>query len=163
MVVARVPLSFYSYLFAQVFHYFRGTAEITQDIERRLFNMGRSMGPRLLELVAQRRPPTGDPWVRETKLEPFLNWIRSVFFAEVFGRQASAVERVTSKRQFYIRDKEPFITEFTSQPEEFSALHLTALTGGIVCGVLVAAGFSAEVKVRSSGSVTFYVVTPKDE
>lgn len=91
--VLQATLSAFGFLFAEMVHYFQGRIENVSDLERRLEEAGRGVGFRFLELIAAKEKAGR----RETKLLGVLQFLSSVCWKAMFGKNADALEKSMEK------------------------------------------------------------------
>ncbi|KAA8498691.1 Trafficking protein particle complex subunit 5 [Porphyridium purpureum] len=165
----EVSLSAYLLLFCELVAYSRNRVSSVVALEARLAAVGYRVGERALEYVCAK---SGKPLPRETRILGILNFVVTNLWRFLFGKNADSLKKVgNSDAEFYIEEVEPLVNTFVSVPKDFGALNCAAFQGGIVHGILSAAGFECEVTtyVRDDSSkpgsaeVTMYYIKFSNE
>jgi len=141
----EVSLAAYSLLFSELIQYNQRKVSHIKDLERRLADIGYSVGLRLLEYSAWREKIPK----RDTNLVRFLQFISSTVWKTLFGKAATLEKSVEKKDQYMITEDFTVVDQFISVPKDMQGLNCASLVGGIVEGMLDAGEFPARVSTHS--------------
>jgi len=151
----EVSLSAYTLLFSELIQYNQRRVNHIKDLERRLADIGYSVGLRLLEYSAWREKLPK----RDTNLVRFLQFISSNVWKTLFGKAATLEKSVEKKDQYMITEDFTVVDQFISVPKDMLGLNCASLVGGIVEGMLDGGEFPARVSTHSIA--VEYQKTPK--
>lgn len=113
----------------------------------RLNQLGYHIGQRLLELTTLR---DGKISKRETKVLGVLQFVHSIVWRQIFGKQADGLEKSRdSEYEYMIIDHMPLVSQFISVPKEMSQLNCGAFAAGIIEAVLDGYQFTAKVTAHT--------------
>eukprot|EP00026_Physarum_polycephalum_P019239 Phypoly_transcript_21156.p1 GENE.Phypoly_transcript_21156~~Phypoly_transcript_21156.p1 ORF type:complete len:192 (+),score=11.20 Phypoly_transcript_21156:47-622(+) len=143
---SEVSLSAFAYLFSELIQYTQNRVSHVNDLERRLADIGYSVGARILELYCFRERSSK----RETKLLGILSFVYSTVWKVLFGKQADSLEKSTEQEDEYmISDNAILVNKFISTPKDLGGLNCAAIVAGIVEGILDGAEFPARVTAHT--------------
>jgi len=144
---SEVSLSAFSFLFSELVQYSQGRVSQITDLEKRLADIGNSVGQRLLELITYREKSSK----REIKLVGILSFIHSTVWKVLFGKQADSLEKSTDKEEEYmIIENQPLVNKYISTPKVMAGLNCAAFVAGIIQGILDATDFHTEQVIAHS-------------
>eukprot|EP01127_Copromyxa_protea_P015725 TRINITY_DN4573_c0_g1_i1.p1 TRINITY_DN4573_c0_g1~~TRINITY_DN4573_c0_g1_i1.p1 ORF type:complete len:211 (-),score=49.77 TRINITY_DN4573_c0_g1_i1:279-848(-) len=144
----EVSLSAYTLLFSELIQYNQRKVTHIKELERRLADIGYSVGVRLLEYIAWK--DKGDKYLkRETNTVRFLQFIAVTVWKLLFGKAATLERSMDKKEQFMITEDSTLVDKFISVPKDMQGLNCASLVGGLVEGLLDAAEFPARVSTHS--------------
>jgi len=139
---SEISLSSFASLFSELVQYCQTKVSNIGELERRLEDLGYSVGHRLLEMLYFRERGSK----RDVRLLDILRFIHSTLWRYLFNRQARDLEQSnTADDEYMISDTEVFVNKFISVPKDMGQLNCAAFIAGIVKGVLDGAGFPARV------------------
>eukprot|EP01123_Difflugia_compressa_P009561 TRINITY_DN3201_c0_g1_i1.p1 TRINITY_DN3201_c0_g1~~TRINITY_DN3201_c0_g1_i1.p1 ORF type:complete len:200 (-),score=26.28 TRINITY_DN3201_c0_g1_i1:46-645(-) len=141
----EVSLSAFSFLFSELVQYTHRRVTHIKDLERRLADVGYSVGLRLLEYMSWKEKLPK----RDTRMLRFLHFIASTVWETLFGKPATLEKSMDKKEQYMITEETTLINTFISVPKDMQGLNCAALVGGIVEGMLDGAEFPARVSTHS--------------
>uniref|UniRef100_A0A6B2LJ04 Trafficking protein particle complex subunit n=1 Tax=Arcella intermedia TaxID=1963864 RepID=A0A6B2LJ04_9EUKA len=141
----EVSLSAFSFLFSELVQYTHRRVTHIKELERRLADVGYSVGLRLLEYISWKEKVQK----RETRVVRFLQFIVSTVWKMLFGKTATLEKSVDKKEQYMITEDTTLINTFISVPKDMQGLNCASLVGGIVEGMLDGADFPARVTTHS--------------
>eukprot|EP01125_Pyxidicula_operculata_P015543 TRINITY_DN5281_c0_g1_i1.p1 TRINITY_DN5281_c0_g1~~TRINITY_DN5281_c0_g1_i1.p1 ORF type:complete len:199 (-),score=30.03 TRINITY_DN5281_c0_g1_i1:114-710(-) len=141
----EVSLSAFCFLFSELVQYTHRRVTHIKDLERRLADVGYSVGLRLLEYIAWKEKFTK----RDTRMVRFLQFIANTVWKMLFGKPATLEKSMDKKEQFMITEDTTLINKFISVPKDMQGLNCASLVGGIVEGMLDGAEFPARVSTHS--------------
>jgi len=141
----QVSLSAYCLLFSELIQYTQRRVNHIKDLERRLADIGYSVGLRLLEYSVWKERYVK----RDTNMVRFLQFISNQVWKVLFGKAAILEKSVEKKEQFMITEDSTLIDQFISVPKDMHGLNCASLVGGIVEGMLDGAEFPARVTTHS--------------
>lgn len=153
----QVSLSSLSFLFMQIISMNLNSSQTLLKMERKLNNLGYSVGIRILELVSLRedfdRNITSSSKYnsakRETKILEMLQFVGSSIWMTLFGKNVDNLEKsVQNKNQYMIIDNDPLMTKFISVPKEYEGLDCESFVAGIIEGILDVSYFRCEVSAH---------------
>mmetsp|Transcript_9182 Transcript_9182/g.21050 ORF Transcript_9182/g.21050 Transcript_9182/m.21050 type:complete len:152 (-) Transcript_9182:14-469(-) len=125
----EVSLSSFCFLFSEMVQYCQNRINTTQELEKKLAEIGHSVGIRMLELSSLREK-TG--FKREIKIVGILSYIKDTIWKVMFGKAADSLERVTDKEDEYmIHEKDPLVNTYISVPKEYGHLNCAAFVAGV--------------------------------
>jgi len=143
-----------------VVQYCQSKVDKTQQLEKRLSDLGYGIGLRMLELLSWREKGGR----KEKNVIAILQFIHSTVWKVLFGKPADALEKATDKDdEYYIYDKEPITNKYVSVPRHLGVggaqLNCAAFTAGIINGILDGADFTANVTAHFNKEIrTVYLV-----
>lgn len=135
-------MSSFAFLFSEIIKYSIHNEKQVREVERRLADMGFSIGSRLIEYINWKEKSTK----RETKLLKILFFITTTVWKSIFGHE-STLEK-SSEKQYIISEPEIIVSKFISTPK--SHPNSNAFVAGIVEGILDSAEFPAKVNAPTS-------------
>jgi len=141
----EISLSAFCFLFSELVQYTHRRVTHIKDLERRLADIGYSVGLRLLEYTAWREKYSR----RDTRLIRFLQFIANTVWKLLFNKAATLEKSMEKKEQYMITEDTTLINTFISVPKDMLGLNCAALVGGIVEGMLDGADFPARVSTHS--------------
>lgn len=141
----EVSLSAFCFLFSELVQYTHRRVTHIKDLERRLADVGYSVGLRLLEYTAWKEKYSK----RDTRLVRFLQFVANTVWKMLFGKPATLEKSMEKKEQFMITEDTTLINTFISVPKDMQGLNCAALVGGIVEGMLDGADFPARVTTHA--------------
>ena len=161
-----VSLSAFSWLFSELIQYSQQRADSVDDIEKRLSDLGYTVGSRYLDLSLLRAAPTLQPatLARPRTLLSLLQHIHGSLWKQLFSHPADGLEKSNdSDDEYYIYDNSPITNRYLSVPKGLGTLNCAAFIAGIIGGVCDAAGFTCEVSAHvnagaASKERTVYIV-----
>mmetsp|Transcript_13821 Transcript_13821/g.20842 ORF Transcript_13821/g.20842 Transcript_13821/m.20842 type:complete len:181 (+) Transcript_13821:42-584(+) len=128
-----VSLSTFSFLIAELVRYTQSRVNNVVSLEKRLSEIGYSVGVRMFELISFREKSSK----RETKLVGILSFIHSTVWRALFGKQADSLERsIEHENEYMIIENETLVNKYISVPKNLSNLNCAAFAAGIVHGIL---------------------------
>lgn len=148
-----VSMSSFSYLFSELVQYSQSKVSNTGDLERRLEEVGRSVGGSLVELVQSYSSSSSDrqairlasPYLtRHTRLLDVLRYIYTTVWKYLFGKQAQDLQQSNdADDEYMISDDEVYLWmgRYVSVPKDMGTFNCHAFLAGVVQGVLDEAGF----------------------
>jgi len=143
----QVSLSAYTLLFSEVIQYNQRKVTHIKELERRLADIGYSVGVRLEEYITWRDK---EKYLkRDTNCVKFLQFITTTVWKTLFGKVATLEKSVEKKEQYMITEDSTLIDKFISVPKDMHGLNCASLVGGIVEGMLDAAEFPARVSTHA--------------
>ena len=137
---SEVSLSAFSFLFSELVQYHRTRASSIAELEQKLSEAGEGVGSRMLEVLAYRDKSNR----REIRLQGILHFINTNVWRCLFGKVADSLE-IYNDDEYVLGDKSLVVNRYISVPKDFGDLNCGAFAAGVVKGVLVDAGFPAEV------------------
>jgi len=141
----EISLSAFCFLFSELVQYTHRRVTHIKDLERRLADIGYSVGVRLLEYTAWREKYSK----RDTRFIRFLQFIANTVWKLLFNKPATIEKSVDKKEQYMITEDTTLINTFISVPKDMQGLNCAALVGGIVEGMLDGADFPARVSTHA--------------
>eukprot|EP00035_Acanthoeca_spectabilis_P023091 m.447655 g.447655 ORF g.447655 m.447655 type:complete len:186 (-) comp19544_c0_seq1:74-631(-) len=142
----EINLSTFAFLFSEIVRYSHTRVDSIPALEKKLSDVGRRVGDRMLELLIMRERSSK----RETKLNQFLLFIQMVVWKSLFGKQADLLEKDGDMNDTYlISDRDLVVNRFISVPPDMSSLNCGAFVAGIVEAILDGAHFPARVTAHS--------------
>ncbi len=156
----EVSLSAFAFLFAELVGHSYNRVTQVPDLERKLEQVGRGVGRRVLELVCFRERRGR----REKKIIPMLQFVTGPCWKTLFGKDADSLQASADEDGVYmIYEADPVTNRFISVPANLGgnrSLNVAAYIGGIIGGVLGAAGFPASVQaILAEDGRTAFVIT----
>ncbi|KAK8822104.1 hypothetical protein WA538_000197 [Blastocystis sp. DL] len=104
------------------------------------------------------------PGKRPTKLMDVLQFISSSCWKYLFGRSLDALERgADNPNEYIMTDNHPLCSKYISVPKELGEFSCCSFVGGIIRGVMVAAGYPCTVtaydmKEEGSDGYSVYLI-----
>ncbi|KAK9835153.1 hypothetical protein WJX81_001806 [Elliptochloris bilobata] len=142
---SEVSLSAFAFLFSELVQYSQTRVSNIGELERRLEDVGRGVGLRLLETLCHRE--RGGK--RDTRLLDVLKFVHTTLWKYLFGRQARDLEQSNAvDDEYMISDYDLFVTKYISVPKDLGTFTPAAFVAGVVKGVLDGAGFPARVSAH---------------
>eukprot|EP01132_Coremiostelium_polycephalum_P000980 gene980-1246_t len=142
----EINLSSFAFLFSEIIQYCQDRIKEGHELEKKLSDIGFSVGTRILELLCVRDKNSK----RETKLLGMLSFIHSTVWKAMFGKQADSLEKSTeADDEYMISDNSMIVNKFISLPKNLSSLNCAAFVAGIVEGILTSAEFPARVTAHN--------------
>ena len=142
----KVSLSIFALLFSEIIQYYQNRVYNITDLERKLEELGYSIGYRILEIVSIRERT----YRREVKVVNFLTFISTTIWKYLFNKDADALESSFDKEDEYmIRENKPLTNTFISVPSDMGSLNCASYVAGIIAGILDSANFNATVTAHS--------------
>jgi len=142
----EINLSSFAFLFSEMIQYCQDRIKAGHELEKKLSDMGVSIGPRVLELLVVREKNSK----RETKLLGILSFIHTTVWKSLFGKQADSLEKSTeADDEYMISDNNMLVNKFISLPKNLSSLNCAAFVAGIIEGILCSAEFPARVTAHN--------------
>jgi len=141
----EVSLSAFAFLFSELVQYTHRRVTHIKDLERRLADVGYSVGLRLLEYTAWKEKFSK----RDTRMVRFLQFVATTVWKMLFGKPATLEKSMDKKEQYMITEETTLINTFISVPKDMQGLNCAALVGGIVEGMLDGAEFPARVTTHA--------------
>ena len=131
--------------------------------ESALSKSGLSVGETLLELYSYRES-SGKPLKRETRVIGILQFVASVVWRNLFGRNATSLEKsVEAFDEYMIHETSPITNAYVHAPGGKGAVNVAAYLGGIIEGIIKGAGFGCCVETHwGEGKTVFLVKFDKD-
>jgi hypothetical protein len=160
----EVSLSSLSFLFMQIISLNLKNSTSLLSIERKLNNLGYTIGLRYLELTAIRLnfskniSSTGksNSAERVTKLLEALQFIMTTIWKNLFDKQADSLEKSSDmEHQYMIIDNDPLMTRYIGVTKEYESLNCEAFVAGIIEGILDVCYFKCEVSAHRVPQDTF--------
>lgn len=113
-------------------------------MEEKLFNLGKKVGWRLIDLVASRSKKL----IRYNKIHTVLQFITQQMWKILYHKSTDQLQKSTEDTNiFYIYENDPTINRFITLPKELkNSLNCANFNAGIMKAVLTGYGFEAEVK-----------------
>lgn len=120
------------------------------DLEQQLFEMGLTVGERLLELTFNREKGNSaatSGGKRELGIVNMLHFINEKLWKTLFGRQADGLKQSqSSDSEYWILEKQPVTNRFTSVGKSgYGGPNCAFYIAGILEGFLCAANLHAKV------------------
>ncbi|KAG7820562.1 hypothetical protein KL909_004434 [Ogataea angusta] len=153
-----ISVSSLSFLFMEMVSMNLNQAKSLIELERKLNNLGYSIGTKVLELASLREnfnnnlTSSGKSNVskREIKVLDILHFITSVIWPSLFEKPADNLEKSSeSNCQYMIIDNAPVLMKYISVPKEYEGLNCEAFVAGIVEGILDSTFFKCEVSAHT--------------
>ncbi|KAH3661753.1 hypothetical protein OGAPHI_005931 [Ogataea philodendri] len=153
-----ISLSSLSFLFMEMVSMNLNQSKSLMELERKLNNLGYSIGLKMLELASLREnfnnnltsSGKSNMSKRNIKVLEILHFITSTIWPSLFGKPADNLEKSSeSASQYMIIDNAPLLMQFVSVPKEYEGLNCEAFVAGIVEGVLDSAFFKCEVTAHT--------------
>ncbi|KAK5583110.1 hypothetical protein RB653_004700 [Dictyostelium firmibasis] len=142
----EINISSFAFLFSEMIQYCQDRIKAGHELEKKLSDMGYSIGPRLLELLCVREKNSK----RETKLLGILSFIHTTVWKSLFGKPADSLEKSTeADDEYMISDNNMVVNKFISLPKHLSSLNCAAFVAGIIEGILCSAEFPARVTAHN--------------
>eukprot|EP00931_Biecheleriopsis_adriatica_P088163 TRINITY_DN62537_c0_g1_i1.p1 TRINITY_DN62537_c0_g1~~TRINITY_DN62537_c0_g1_i1.p1 ORF type:complete len:205 (+),score=45.47 TRINITY_DN62537_c0_g1_i1:50-616(+) len=138
-------LSMFAFLFAEVVDYCLKKANVMQELEERLHEMGRPVGVRVLDLYCLRENRNR----RETRLLPMLNFISQPVWKQLFGHTAELLKGQDHENEYMLNDKALLVNRFISVPRDLGDVNCGAFVAGVVEGMLRSAEFPAKASAHT--------------
>ena len=147
-----VSFSSFAWLMSEMIQYVQTRSDSVSDIEKKLSDLGYTVGMRYLDLSLLRSAPTMHPstLARPRTLLSLLQHIHGPVWKQLFQHQADGLEKSTDSDDYYIYDNQPVTNRFLSVPKGLGSLNCAAYVAGIVAGVCDAAGFTSDVSAHSN-------------
>nr|CAG4635815.1 EOG090X0H7V [Artemia franciscana] len=152
----EVSSSIFALLFSEMIDYSHNRSNSIQDLETRLSKLGYHVGQKMLDVVWYREKGSK----RETKLLQVLLFIKSIFWKNLFGKEADKLEHSGSnEREYYLIEKEPLVNRYISVPKDKGNFNPATFAAGVVEAVLDGSGFPAKTSaVWHEGSTYICIV-----
>ena len=162
-VLPEVNLSAFSLLFAELVKHSYARVTKISDLENKLASAGKAVGYRVLELETFRNRRGR----RDKKIIPMLQFVTGPCWKSLFGKEEDALQASADEEGVYmIYEAKPCTNKYISVPANLGgdrALNVAAYIGGIVAGILTAAGFAAGVQtLLAEDGRTAFVITFED-
>ncbi|KAH3678604.1 hypothetical protein OGATHE_000154 [Ogataea polymorpha] len=150
-----ISVSSLSFLFMEMVSMNLNQAKSLIELERKLNNLGYSIGTKVLELASLREnfsnnltsSGKSNMSKREIKVLEILHFITSVIWPSLFEKPADNLEKSSeSNSQYMIIDNAPVLMKYISVPKEYEGLNCEAFVAGIVEGILDSTFFKCEPK-----------------
>ena len=161
-----VSLSSFSWLFSELIQYCQQRADSVSDIEKKLSDLGYTIGTRYLDLSLLRAAPTlhASTLARPRTVLSLLQHIHGAFWKQLFSHPADGLEKSTDSDAYYIYDNGPITNRYLSVPKGLGSLNCAAFIAGIIAGACDTAGFTCEVSAdfhagAASKERTVYIIT----
>ncbi|KAG7877643.1 hypothetical protein KL935_004660 [Ogataea polymorpha] len=153
-----ISVSSLSFLFMEMVSMNLNQAKSLIELERKLNNLGYSIGTKVLELASLREnfsnnltsSGKSNMSKREIKVLEILHFITSVIWPSLFEKPADNLEKSSeSNSQYMIIDNAPVLMKYISVPKEYEGLNCEAFVAGIVEGILDSTFFKCEVSAHT--------------
>ncbi|KAG7876146.1 hypothetical protein KL938_004818 [Ogataea parapolymorpha] len=153
-----ISVSSLSFLFMEMVSMNLNQAKSLIELERKLNNLGYSIGTKVLELASLREnfsnnltsSGKSNMSKREIKVLEILHFITSVIWPSLFEKPADNLEKSSeSNCQYMIIDNAPVLMKYISVPKEYEGLNCEAFVAGIVEGILDSTLFKCEVSAHT--------------
>jgi hypothetical protein len=160
----EISISSISFLFMQIIQINLKNSKSLLDLERKLNNLGYSIGLKFLELSSLREnfknnissSAKSNLSQRNIKILQILQFIVSNIWLNLFDKKADSLEKSSDhENQFMIIDNNPIMTRFISLPKEYESLNCESFVAGIIEGILDLAYFNCEVSAHSVPQESF--------
>ncbi|KAG7692600.1 hypothetical protein KL930_004416 [Ogataea haglerorum] len=154
----EISVSSLSFLFMEIVSMNLNQAKSLIELERKLNNLGYSIGAKVLELASLREnfnnnltsSGKSNMSKREIKVLEILHFITSVIWPSLFEKPADNLEKSSeSNSQYMIIDNAPLLMKYISVPKEYEGLNCEAFVAGIVEGILDSTFFKCEVSAHT--------------
>ncbi|KAK8804764.1 hypothetical protein JH06_2777 [Blastocystis sp. subtype 4] len=138
----QVSESSFSFLFSEFISYQKRRVSSSTDLEQKIDQCGFDIGFKILEILYSKLKPGKRP----TKLMEVLQFISSSCWKYLFGRNVDALERgADNPNEYMLTDNHPLCSKYISVPKELGEFSCCSFVGGIIRGIMVAAGFPCTV------------------
>ncbi|ODV95777.1 hypothetical protein PACTADRAFT_30423, partial [Pachysolen tannophilus NRRL Y-2460] len=159
-----INLSSLSFLFSEMISLSQSNSKGIQHLEKKLNNLGYSIGIKYLELINLRENyinnlNSNKNYVngrREIRIIELLQFIHTKVWKSLFGKIANNLEKSSDKlNEYMITDDEPIFSKFISIPKDFGDLNCCAFVAGIIEGITDSAYLQATVTAHTVASAEF--------
>ncbi|GME72026.1 unnamed protein product [Ambrosiozyma monospora] len=153
----EISLSSLSFLFMEMISINLNTSKSVVELERKLNNLGYTIGLKYLELASLRvnfnnnltSSGKSNTAKRDIKILEILQFVVSTIWTSLFGKPADNLEKSSEfNNQFMIIDNAPLLTRYISMPKEYENLNCEAFIAGLIEGVLDSSYFKCEVSAH---------------
>lgn len=160
----EISLSSLCFLFMQIISMNLNNSKSLLEIERKLNNLGYSIGLKYLELSSLRVnfsnniSSTGKSNLskRNIKLLEILQFTMTTIWTNLFDKQADSLEKSSDhENQYMIIDNDPMLTKYIGIPKEYENLNCEAFVAGIIEGILDVSYFKCEVSAHTVPEDTY--------
>lgn len=150
---AQCHLSLLSFLMNEILSLFLQSATGMDQVERKIKDLGASVGIRAFEALAIREKFTK----RENTIAGMLTLISNQLFKSLFGRVADSIERNTeNSTDFMIWENCPVHCQWLSPvPKDYGEFTPAVFTAGVIESVLNASNFPCTVTAHPYASGMF--------
>lgn len=154
----QISLSSLSFLFMQIIRLNLNNSNSLSTLERKLNNLGYSIGLKYLDLTSLRLNAINPSSSKSASLNQkrcisileILNFLTTSLWPSLFDKKADSLEKSKDHaNQFMIIDNDPCMSRFISLPKDYQSLNTEAIVAGIIEGALDTAYFSCEVSAHS--------------
>lgn len=155
----EISISSLSFLFMIIISTNLKNSKSLLEIERKLNNLGYSIGTKFLELSNLRINFTNNITSsgksnlskRYIKILDILQFLISEIWQHLFDKKADSLEKSSQfENQFMIIDNNPLLSKFISVPKEFESLNCESFVAGIIEGILDVSYFNCEVSAHTA-------------
>lgn len=160
----EISISSLSFLFMQIVSMYLKNSKSLLELERKLNNLGYTVGLKYLELSALRTnftnniASTGKSNLskRNIRLLESLQFIVSTIWLNLFDKKADSLEKSSEHEdQYMIIDNNPVMTKYIGLPKEYESLNCESFVAGIIEGILDISYFKCEVSAHTVPKDTF--------
>lgn len=160
----EISISSLCFLFMQIVSINLKNSKSLIELERKLNNLGYTVGCKYLELSSLRVnftnniSSTGKSNLskRNIRLIDNLQYIISTIWLNLFDKEADSLEKSSDhNNQFMIIDTNPIMTKYIGLPKEYENLNCEAFVAGIIEGILDISYFKCEVSAHNVPRDTF--------
>lgn len=160
----EISISSLCFLFMQIVSMNLKNSKSLIELERKLNNLGYTVGCKYLELSSLRInfsnniSSTGKSNLskRNIRLLDNLQYIVSTIWLNLFDKEADSLEKSSEhENQFMIIDNNPVMTRYIGLPKEYENLNCEAFVAGIIEGILDISYFKCEVSAHNVAKDTF--------
>lgn len=157
----EVSASAFHFLFCEVVQYtLSKSSNDSQELEKKLEELGYRLGRRFLELVCFREKSSR----KETSIISILTFIHTPLWRTLFNKTATEIEKSEEdEAEYMITENEPSLcNQFAYLPRGATHINCGAFVAGILEGLLNAAGFPSRVTAHfrnhPEGRSTVYLI-----
>lgn len=160
----EISVSSLCFLFMQIISLNLKNSKSLLELERKLNNLGYTVGLKYLELSSLRVnfsnniSSTGKSNLskRNIRLLESLQFIVSSIWTSLFDKQADSLEKSSEhENQYMIIDNNPVMTKYIGLPKEYENLNCESFVAGIIEGMLDISYYKCEVSAHTVPRDTF--------